>query len=86
MIYIWLVIVAGVILVPIISGATKELEKKLDKMSDSEESGIKIWKFSFKEKEDVASIIKILTYTLIVIFAAIFIMMVKFTGNVISNS
>jgi len=86
MLYIWLVIIAGVILVPIISGATKELEKKLETMSSEDETGIKIWKFHFKNKDDIQSIIKILTYVLIVLFTAIVIMMVKFTGTVISNS
>jgi len=86
MLYIWLVIITGVILVPIISGATKELENRLENMGEENEEGIKIWKFTFDDKEDIKSIIKVLTYTLIVIFAAVVIMMVKFTGNVISNS
>ena len=86
MLYIWLVIITGVILVPIISGATKELENRLENMGEENEEGIKIWKFTFDDKEDIKSIIKVLTYTLIAIFAAVVIMMVKFTGNVISNS
>jgi len=86
MIYIWLAIITGVILVPIISGATKELEKKLEKLGDGEEDGIKIWKFDFKDKEDIRSIIKILTYVLVIIFVAIVIMMVKFTGSIIYNN
>ena len=86
MLYIWLVIIAGVILVPIISGITKELENKLENMGNKNKEGFKIWKFTFDNKEDIKSIIKVLTYALIVIFAAIVIMMVKFTGTVISNS
>ena len=86
MIYIWLAIITGVILVPIISGATKELEKKLEKLDDGKENGVKVWKFNFKDKDDIRFIIKILTYALVIIFTAIVIMMVKFTGSIIYNN
>ena len=86
MLYIWLLIISGVILVPIISGTTKELESKLLEMDDKSDDGIKILMFTIKDKEDIKTIIKVLTYFLITLFTIIVVMMVKFTSNIISDS
>lgn len=76
MLYIWILILAGVILVPIISGATKEMEKRMEKVDKKDK----------QKKEDMKFIIKLLTYAAIALFIVIVIIMARFTSNIIYSN
>ena len=83
MLYIWLVIISGVILVPVISGTTRQLESRLQNMADKNEGNIKILWFETNDQEDVRTLIKTLNYFLIALFTIIVVMMVRFTSQLI---
>lgn len=83
MLNIWLLIILGVILVPIISGATRELENKLLNTADKNEGTIKILWLRIDDQEDIKTLIKVLNYFLIALFTIIVVMMVRFTSQLI---
>lgn len=86
MLNIWLLIIFGVIVVPLISGATKQLEVKLENMKKQPDGSIKLWIWQLKDEEEVKTLIKTLTYFLIALFSFIVIMMVRFTSQIISEN
>jgi hypothetical protein len=81
MIYIWILIIAGVIIVPVISGAVKELEKKLEKQEVDQKSTSKSKKN--QKVEDTKFAIKSLTYLVVIIFIGIVLIMARFIGQII---
>jgi len=84
MAYIWLLIIAGVIIVPIISGAVKELEKKLEKTD--QEASLEAPNKKKQRIQDTKFAIKFLTYTVALIFLAIVIVMAVFTSKIIYSN
>jgi len=68
-------------LVPILSGATKELEKKLANVDEEHQEAP--GKKKEQKKEDMKFAIKLLTFTIIIIFIIIVVIMAKFTGQII---
>jgi len=82
MAYIWLLILAGVLVIPIISGTAKELERRLEKGGDSESSSKK----TKQKKEDMKFTIKLLTYSVVTIFVIIVIVMAKFISQIIYSN
>jgi len=84
MVYIWLLILAGVIIIPIISGGVKELEKRLEKVENDDAH--KPGKKGEQKREDMKFAVKFLTYAVIVIFIIIVIIMARFTGQIIYSN
>ena len=86
MLNIWLLIISGVILVPIISGTTKELENRLQNMADKNKEDIKILWFKIDDQEDLETLIKVLNYIIIGAFIIMVVMMVRFTSRLIYDN
>lgn len=82
MAYIWLLILAGVIIIPIISGTAKELERRLEKSDGNSESDKK----TGQKKEDLKFTVKLLTYGVVIIFIIIVIIMAKFISQIIYSN
>ncbi len=82
MAYIWLLILAGVIIIPIISGTAKELERRLEKSDGNSESDKK----TGQKKEDLKFAVKLLTYGVVIIFIIIVIIMAKFISQIIYSN
>ena len=82
MAYIWLLILAGVIIIPIISGTAKELERRLEKSDGISESDKK----TGQKKEDLKFTVKLLTYGVVIIFIIIVIIMAKFISQIIYSN
>lgn len=82
MAYIWLLILAGVIIIPIISGTAKELERRLEKSDGISESDKK----TGQKKEDLKFAVKLLTYGVVIIFIIIVIIMAKFISQIIYSN
>jgi hypothetical protein len=83
MIKIWLLILAGIILVPTVSTLSKELEERLKKIREKnyqENNGDKL-----KNKDDLEFVLKLLKYGVIVLFVIITLVMIRFTSQIIAS-
>jgi hypothetical protein len=83
MLKIWILIVSGIILVPLIATITKELEERLSKIRDNKyqnDQGDKL-----NKKDDIEFTVKFLKYAAIALFVVITIIMIRFTTQIISS-
>ena len=83
MIKIWLLILAGVVIVPLISSFTKELEERLTKFQEDKYEADETGKPN--KKEDIEFTIKFLRYTVMTLFIVITIIMIRFTAQIITS-
>lgn len=80
---IWLLILAGIILVPTFSTLSKELEERLNKIRENK--GQEDTKNKLKSKDDIEFTIKLLRYGVIILFLIITIIMIRFTSQIIAS-
>ncbi len=80
---IWMLILAGIIFVPLISTVMKELEERLEGTKNNKNGGV--GKGKLKSKDDLEFTIKLLKYAVIILFVIITIVMIRFTAQIISS-
>lgn len=83
MLKVWILILAGIIFVPLISTITKELEERLEKITNKKYKDQKDDKLS--NKEDIEFAIKLLRYGVVILFVIITIIMIRFTSQLIAS-